>query len=343
MTRVAVTGASGNVGTALLRRLAAESDVEVVGVSRRRPPDAAPYAGVRWVTTDLADPASAGALDAAFDGVDAVVHAAWLIQPSHDRERMRRTNVDGTRRVAEAARRAGAGHLVHLSSVGAYSPGPGRTVDESWPTHGIGTSHYSVDKAACERLLDGFADDLTVARMRPTLILQEDAASEISRYFLGRLVPTSLVRPGLLRFAPWPAGLRLQFVHADDVAAAIDLVLRERVGGGVNVAADPVIDRESYAALFGGVGPPAPRALLRPAAAVTWRLRLQPTDAGWLDLAFDVPLLDTGRLRSLGWRSSRSGDETLRAFVAALGRRQGGAGPLLYARRLVPALRHLGR
>jgi len=51
--RVVITGASGNLGTALLRRLRADGH-ELVGVSRRRPPpDVEPYAGVRWYPLDL--------------------------------------------------------------------------------------------------------------------------------------------------------------------------------------------------------------------------------------------------------------------------------------------------
>ncbi|GAB3818793.1 hypothetical protein GCM10027605_71970 [Micromonospora zhanjiangensis] len=44
--RIAVTGATGNVGTALLRQLADEPDIEVVGIARRLPPaDTSPYEG----------------------------------------------------------------------------------------------------------------------------------------------------------------------------------------------------------------------------------------------------------------------------------------------------------
>src|SRR3712207_8347565 len=54
----------------------------------------------------------------------AVIHLAWLIQPSRDEAELERVNVVGSRRVFEAAAQAGAGALVHASSIGAYSPGP---------------------------------------------------------------------------------------------------------------------------------------------------------------------------------------------------------------------------
>ncbi|HEU5268037.1 MAG TPA: NAD-dependent epimerase/dehydratase family protein, partial [Jatrophihabitans sp.] len=264
----------------------------------------------------------------------AVVHTGWLIQPSHDRELMRRTNQDGTRAVAAAAVGAQVPHLVHLSSIGAYSPAPhGEVVGEDWPTDGVATSHYSEDKAAAERILDEYESALTISRIRPTLILQADAAGEVARYFLGPLVPTRLLRGRVLRFAPWPRELAVQFVHADDVAAAIELVVARQVGGAFNVAAEPTIDRAKFAQLFGGVGPALPPRLLRALAALTWRLRLQPTDAGWVDLAMQLPLLDTSRLRELGWSPEHPGSLVLTDFVAAMAHGEGGTGPLLYPER----------
>jgi uncharacterized protein DUF892 len=45
-------------------------------------------------------------LEPIFEGADAVVHLAWAIRPSHDAETLKRINVDGSRRVFEAAARA---------------------------------------------------------------------------------------------------------------------------------------------------------------------------------------------------------------------------------------------
>jgi UDP-glucose 4-epimerase len=328
--RIVITGASGNVGTALLRRM--RDDHQLIGVSRRRP-DAEPYRDVTWVEVDLASDDAEAALTTAFHGADAIVHTAWLIQPSHDRELMRRTNQRGTRAVAAAAAAAQVPQLVHLSSIGAYSPASvGEVATEDWPTGGVPSSPYSVDKSAAERILDGYESSLTISRMRPTLILQSDAAGEIARYFLGRLVPTRLVRPPVLRLSPWPRDLTLQFVHADDVASAIDTVLAHGAGGAFNVAAEPTVDRAVFADIFGGVGPAVSPRVLRAVAKASWRVRLQPTDPGWVDLAMALPVLDTARLRALGWSPTRAGTEVLGDFVAALRNGQGGTGPLLYPR-----------
>ncbi len=117
--RLVVTGATGNVGTSLLSLLAAEPAVSaIVGVARRRP--GWENLKTSWVQADVRH----DDLDAVFAGADAVVHLAWLIQPSRELELIREVNVDGSRRVFEAAARAGVSTLVHASSIGAYSKGP---------------------------------------------------------------------------------------------------------------------------------------------------------------------------------------------------------------------------
>src|SRR5579884_1658147 len=99
--RVVVTGASGNVGTSLLARLADEQRVEeVVGVCRRLPRLSFPRTS--WHAADVA----ADDLSATFRGADLVVHLAWLIQPSRDEHATRRVNVEGSARVFEAVGRA---------------------------------------------------------------------------------------------------------------------------------------------------------------------------------------------------------------------------------------------
>jgi len=120
--RIVVTGATGNVGTSVVRALGADERVdEIVGIARRLP--GWEPARTRWVSADIAR----DDLRPLFAGADAVIHLAWLIQPSRDGAELERVNVDGSRRVFEAAVRAGVERLVHASSVGVYSPGPKRT------------------------------------------------------------------------------------------------------------------------------------------------------------------------------------------------------------------------
>jgi nucleoside-diphosphate-sugar epimerase len=332
--RVAIVGATGNAGTALLRALNDEPRVtSVLGIARRLPDRSAdPYRQAEWATADIggegSDDAVVERLAEHFRGADAVVHLAWLIQPNRERDRLRRTNVDGTRRVALAAVRAGVPHLVVASSVGSYSPVDDDTPRaEDWSTGGIPSSHYSVDKAAQERVLDELErehPEITVARMRTSLLFQAAAAQEIVRYFLGPLVPVQLLRLGRLPFLPLPAGLRVQAVHTDDAADAYRRVVVERAGGAFNVAADLLRAPDLAQIADHGRFVEVPPALVRPVVTLAYRCRIIRTDPGWFDMAMGVPVLDSTRIRAeLGWQPQRTAAEAVEELLGAMAMGQG--------------------
>jgi UDP-glucose 4-epimerase len=337
--KVAVTGATGNVGTALLRRLTAPGSgvAEVRGLARRQPPDVAPYAGVRWHLTDLGDVTSEDVLPEFLDGVDAVVHLAWALQPGRRPEQLRRVNVEGSRRVVRAAAAAGVAHVVHMSSIGAYAPGAvGQRVTEDWPMTGVPSSQYSRDKVEAERAVRevmGRHPATTLTVVRPTLVLQPEAGSEIGRYFLGPLLFEAARRlPGpVARMLPLPLpGLAVSLVHADDVADALERMLDRRVPGPFNLAAEPLMDADALARALGTVRVPVPAFVLRAAVSTAFTAHLIPTEPGWLDMGIGLPALNTERARKLlDWAPVHPGQEVLAEFVAALGRGEGGPGPLL--------------
>ena len=321
--RVVVVGATGNAGTSLLRALAEEPQVEsVLGLARRRPE-------MRATKTTFAEAdVTRSNLVAHFEGADAVVHLAWLIQPSRDLATLRRTNVDGSARVFQAVRDAGVPALVYASSVGAYSSGPkDRMVDESWPTAGIPTSFYSRQKAEVERRLDRLESDepgIRVVRLRPALIFKREAASGIRRLFAGPLLPSPLVRPGLIPLVPAVEGLRFQAVHSHDVGEAYRLAVVGKVRGAFNLAAEPVLDPEELGRLLGARPVPVPRSVVRVGTEVSWRLRLHPTPSGWVDMALGVPLMSSERARvELGWRPRYSAGEALLDLIGGIHDRAG--------------------
>ena len=341
--RIAVVGATGNVGTAVLRRFVdAGDDVEVVlGVARRSPdPAIAPYAGVgRWLACDIGRPGASTTLVDALADVDTVVLLAWALQPTHDAERLYRTNILGTRVVIEAAIRAGVRHIVYASSVGTYAPGSkDRRVDESWPATGVERSQYSRHKAENEAWLDdieAWRPEMTITRLRPGLVFQKDAASEISRYFLGSVLRTEMLVRAPLPALPLSPKMVFQAVHADDLAEAFLLAVRSEASGAFNIAAEPVLGPSDLAAAFGAKRVlPVPLGLLRGAAAATWALRLQPTSPGWIDLAGAAPIMDTARARvELGWAPRVSATDALADLVAGFADRSGHPSPLLHAGR----------
>jgi UDP-glucose 4-epimerase len=331
--RVAVTGATGNIGIALLDALSKDPAVEeIVGVARRTPD--LDVEKVRWVAADVVT----DDLTAAFAGADVVVHLAWLIQPSHDVNVQWRVNVVGSSRVFDAAAAAGAGAVVYSSSVGAYSPGPkDRPVDESWPTHGVPSLPYSQQKAYTERLLDAFEarhPDVRVVRIRPGLVLQDAAASAVRRLFFGPFLPKVLVRRQLLPVVPRLPGLRFQVVHGPDAGEAFRLAVTKDVRGPFNVAADPVLDADELGRVLGARPFSLPAWPVRLAADLTWRLHLQPTDPAWVDALLSLPVMDTTRARTeLGWTPRTPAGDALVELLDGIAANSGRDTPPLHAPR----------
>ena len=307
--RVVVVGASGNVGTSVLQALRREGSHDLVGVVRRPPTTGG---DVEWISADIRH----DDLEPAFRGADAVVHLAWAIQPSHDPAWLRAVNVDGSRRVFEAVARAGVPSLAYASSVGTYAPGPvDRRVDESWPATGISSSFYSRHKAEVEAMLDIFENEqpsVRVVRLRPGLIFKRQAGAEVAGLFLGRLVPRLLANPKLIPIVPDHPRLRFQAVHSLDVGEAYRRAVESDERGAFNIAAEPVLDPPLLARTLHARRVPVPAAVMRGAAWATWKLRLQPTPPGWVDMALGVPLMDWTRARELlGWQPEHTSVQAL--------------------------------
>jgi nucleoside-diphosphate-sugar epimerase len=339
--RIVITGASGNVGSALLRRLSASGEHDLVGVVRRRPEDAEPFVGVEWAMLDLSGDDDEAGLHAVCAGADAVVHLAWAFQPTHREDYLAEVGVGGTRRVIEAVTAAGVPHLVHLSSVGAYSPKRDDSpVAETWPTEGVPGSAYSRHKASAERLLDRLERDTRgtlVTRFRPGIVGQRNAGSALLRYALPALVPASVLDH--LPVLPLDRALVIPMVHADDVADAIARALGARAPGAFNLAAPPAVTADDIAVVLGARLVQVPAAVVRAAVSLSWHARLQPIDAGWIDLAYAVPLLDTSRATSeLGWSPTKDAVSVLAETVD--GMREGAADrtPVLRPRSVPAAL-----
>ncbi|MCS0605489.1 SDR family oxidoreductase [Streptomyces sp. LP11] len=324
-SRVVVTGATGNVGTSVVRLLSEDPGIKSVRGLARRIPDWSPDR-TEWDAVDLAS--DRANLAERFEGADAVIHLAWAFQPTHDPATTWRTNVLGSIRVFEAVAAARVPALVHASSVGAYSPGPkDRPVDESWPTHGWPDAAYCREKAYLERTLDVFERDhpeVRVVRMRPAFLFKWESASEQRRIFGGRWLPGPLARPDMLPFLPDVPGLRVQALHTDDAAEAYRLAVHESTARGpFNLAADPPLDAGVLAGLLGARPVRLPRAAARSAIAAAWGLRLLPASPHLFDAVLRLPLMDCARARTeLGWSPSRSATDVLREFLDGL--QQGG-------------------
>ncbi len=229
MTRRAlVTGATGGLGLALTRTLL---DAGYAVRATGRSPEAIDRLrgmGAEAVAGDLFELGP----DAVCGDVDVVFHAAALSSPWGPEAAFQRANVDLTRDMLAAARRAGAGSFVFVSSPSVYArwaDQTGLTEETPWPTRPLNA--YARTKGEAERLvLAADAPGFRTVAIRPRAIIGPDDAVLLPRIL-------RLVKRG--RFPLFRGGRALvELTDVRDAARAILLadIHREAAGGqAVNI------------------------------------------------------------------------------------------------------------
>ncbi|MBF6167645.1 NAD-dependent epimerase/dehydratase family protein [Streptomyces gardneri] len=174
MSKVLVTGASGFLGGALVRRLVRDGEHDVSILVRRTSnlnDLGADVDKVQLVYGDLTDPAS---LEQATRGVDIVFHSAARVDERGTRQQFWNENVRATERLLEAARRGGTARFVFISSPSAmmdYYGGDQLDVDESVPYPRRYLNLYAETKAAAERaVLAADTEGFRTCALRPRAI-----------------------------------------------------------------------------------------------------------------------------------------------------------------------------
>ncbi len=249
MSLLAVTGATGFVGSAVLEAALA-AGYRVRALARREQPA---RAGVEWMRGDLAD---GGALAAMCAGADVAIHVAGLTN-TPDPAEFEAANVTGTARVVEAMRAAGAKRLVFVSSLAAREPR---------------LSAYGASKARAETVVEASGLDWTM--IRPPAVY---GPRDIDMLDLFRAAKWGVV--------PLPPGGATSIIHADDLAGLL-LALTGNAAPTRKQIYEPDDGREGgwshkelAAAIGRAVGRPAvfaphlPRAVLDAAAAADRLLR----------------------------------------------------------------------
>ena len=190
------------------------------------------------------------------------MHLAAVIGPLLDEPLFTRVNVDGTRRVLEAATAAGVHKFVRPSSIavyGAWANNPVPITEDAPLRPSPGYLPAIVD-AECERLL------AAVGR-RPRRPRRDPAPHRARARRRRRFVVRSASRPVTLPVRVRGAAPPVQIVHVDDAAAALELATTNDLDGAYNVAADGWLEAEEARALL-----PVPRAVV-PASRPSSRTR----------------------------------------------------------------------
>lgn len=170
--RVCITGATGFLGGALLRRFLDENYHVTILARTGAKALALSDCGVHIVTGDLAN---ADALKRAVERADFVFHAAAKVASGGTKQDFFEANVHGTETVLHACRAASVGRLVYISSLAVYGPiQAGQRIDENTPLDPFSQKRdfYAHSKIEADHLAADFArrTGLPVTIVRPGII-----------------------------------------------------------------------------------------------------------------------------------------------------------------------------
>jgi nucleoside-diphosphate-sugar epimerase len=246
--RIAVTGATGFLGRYLVSRLAASGNICRCWYrpASDRGGFSVPESSIEWAPGELGDRQAAAQL---VEDCEAVVHAAL----HHPGGRFRggegdliefvEKNVQGSLQLIEAARRAGVGRFVFISTCAVHEKIlDDRPLDETHPLWA--TSHYGAHKAAVEQFVHsyGFGGGYGICALRPTGIYGVARPMEDSKWF-------GLVR-SVARGEPVECHGGGKEVHAADVAQAVEILLQaEGIAGEVYNCYDHYVSQYDVATI----------------------------------------------------------------------------------------------
>ena len=298
---IAVTGASGLVGQQLLPRLAEDDRVtRLIGLDVRDP-----RRRVRDLDFHRVDIGGAE-LKPLLEGADVLVHLATVVDPIPDEALMARVNVEGTRRVLDAAAAVGVHKVIRVSSAAIYGAWPNNPVPLTEdatlrPNPGFAPA---VHAAEVERLLGEWREQhpaVTVTTLRSAPVLGAGAERLPSRLLLGR--PPLRVRG---------ANAPVQVVHVDDLVSALALAVAKDLTGTYNVAADGWLSADDARALLPRSFVPAlPAQLLEQLLARLWETGLGDVPPTVVPYLVHPWVVANDRLKAAGWHPRNTNEEAI--------------------------------
>ncbi|MEX0670019.1 MAG: NAD-dependent epimerase/dehydratase family protein [Pirellulales bacterium] len=307
--RIAITGSSGLYGRSLIREIRRSlPDARILGIDCRT---ATEHESDEFWQGDICDPRMAAVLGD-FDP-DTVIHLAYAVQPGRDIRAMRAVNVDGTRRLLDAAAVCTARRVLVASSATVYGAWPDNppVCDESTPVRPRPDYYYSEHKGHVERLLQDFAaahSGIAVSWTRPAIVCGPGVSNFLSDIFLS--LP--------LVFLPDGNDTQLQFVHQDDLARATLAILMASARGAFNVAPADAVTHRQIARLLGVAAVPMPFFLMAGMSRLWWTLRLPwfTTPPGLVSYSRHPWVMSSERLRrELGFEFEYSCEQAFQALL----------------------------
>jgi UDP-glucose 4-epimerase len=297
---IAVTGAAGLLGQHLLPLLDAAGYDRIVGVDVRDP--ARQVRHLQFQRVDI------GGTDLRWllNGVDTVVHLAAIVGPITDESLLARVNVEGLRRVIDAASAVGVRKIVRASSAAVYGAWPNNPVplSEEAPLRPNPGYAPAAHDAECERMLADWVaerDTRVATRLRIAPIVGPGAQTLFANAIVGH-------PPVIVRGAAPP----VQVVHVDDAANALAHAATQDLPGAYNVAADGWLSHEDATALVGKRPLPGmPYEAAERFLAAMWSTGLGDAPPGVLPYLVHPWVVANDRIKLAGWQPRYTNEEAI--------------------------------
>jgi UDP-glucose 4-epimerase len=313
--RYVITGGSGYIGTRLVDLLSRREDTERIVIC-----DVVPPRGYKPKTEferlDVRDRAAVSSLVERAKP-DALVHLAFILNPSHDEHFMYDVDVNGTQNVLDAAAGAGTGQVLVTSSSTAYGAFPDNPVPltEDHPVRGVAGFPYARDKTESDRLCQLWAKnhpDRVMTIVRPCIVFGPNADNFIVRLWTKQ--PFAVDAGGNLE-------QKIQFVHEDDVVEAVTALLLGRHAGAFNVAGAGDMTTRECAELVGSPIRKMPLGAFRALARAMWAARLSEAPPGQIPFGLYPWIVSTEKIeRTTGWRPAHTTRDTFEITMRAHGK-----------------------
>lgn len=285
------------MGSSVVRRLIRERpELDVRAVDRlavgERP-------GLEVKQIDLA----ADDLTAVLSGAEVVVHLAAAVTPDAEDPGADERELAVLRRVLDAASETGVRHVVVLSTAMVYGAWVGNPLPltEDAPVRPNPDFPWATTRARVEQMASewGARERAVVSVLRPTAVVADDALGQLARVL-------HTARVGIAAIGDPP----VQYLHTDDLAAAVVAVIDARFDGVANVAPDGWIPPDALAGLE-GTKPRlrVPAWAARAVAALRSRAGLAPIPPGIVPYTSHSWVVANDRLRALGWRADYTNEE----------------------------------
>ena len=301
---IAVTGAAGVIGTALLARLLGSDEVgKVLAIDVRR----GAVDGPTWRIGDVRDPVLVQRLV----GVDALVHLAvdWSLEtPPDERAEL---NVRGTQTAVTAAAAAGVRRVVVVTSSAVYGafadnavPVPEDSALKAVP-EGIVADLLEIERVAedARRVHPG----LDVVVVRPAPLVGRGVDTMVTRHFAApRLLCIKDTTPA------W------QFCHVDDLASALEHAALGKVTGVVTCGSDGYLTQQRVEDVSGMKRVEVSASFALATAERLHRAGLTPAPASELSFVMHPLVVPSTTLRAAGWTATYDNEDNLRAVLDAV-------------------------